>query len=503
VMSVSFSHGIRSARGELIPADGTIVRLDVTRPPEGRVLAELRPGADAPAAAPPENESQAGPSAADTAEIQRLLTRYLGETPPGSEGDRLFRQRLSTDVLITGDDERDLTRAEVNDMLAYLGFNFWDCLAARATEGESGLIPRQEYEAFGLVQVWQRYPEILRHLTREVGVAGLHDIGGLARREVGTKVNLLHAWSICTAPAFGRGLAVALGRIGAHERESDLAEALQCSRRLYHGLWGGPGEPMYTSMRNFAAPLLGEEWITRFRDEATDLRDPDARSLFQRFSADTELFGFLLHFDNRCGVGDTGPYPLSDGGFVIVRDHFLSDDLYHWADVADGLPHAITQAMFFKPDGPLEVALQDLGTIFTRPGNYLKHLSGMAVYARDRWDTPISEIRRIDLAEMETIQARCRSAAMLLYKRIASMSRRDKIMAGAQVYYTDFIAPFARAAGLWEQIKTDLDFHEWDRDASDMYYDLVNNGVAARLFPQLALTGTGYLPVTDPPEPAE
>ena len=31
-----------------------------------------------------------------------------------------------------------------------MGFNLWDCLALRATEGESGLIPRQEYEAIGV-----------------------------------------------------------------------------------------------------------------------------------------------------------------------------------------------------------------------------------------------------------------------------------------------------------------------------------------------------------------
>jgi phosphoenolpyruvate-protein kinase (PTS system EI component) len=37
IMSVTFSEGIKTARGETIPADGTRVRLDVTRTPQGGV----------------------------------------------------------------------------------------------------------------------------------------------------------------------------------------------------------------------------------------------------------------------------------------------------------------------------------------------------------------------------------------------------------------------------------------------------------------------------------
>ena len=503
LMSVAFTGGVRSSRGEVIPADGTIVRLDVSSSPKGQVLAQAGT-VEAPAADVADELSESvGPSAEDLAQIQHLLANYQGETPLGSEGDRLFRERLGTNVLITGDDDRDLRRTELNDLLAYMGFNFWDCLAARATEGESGLIPRQQYEALGCVQIWQRYPEIIRFITHEIGVGGVHEIGGLSRREIGTKANLLHMWSVGMGVGFGRGIALGLGRVAVHERERDLADALQFVRRLYHGVWGGPGESMYTSMRGYAAPLLGADWITRFRDEVSSTTDPDVRARYQRFSANTELMGFLLHYDCRVGLHDSGPYPTPDGGFVIVRDHFLSDDLYHWADVAAGLPYAITQAMFFKPDGQLEVALKDVGTIFTKPANYLKHLTGMAVYARDRWDSPVNEIRRLDDAEMDLIQDRCRVASTQLYKRIASMSRRDKVMAGAQVYYTDFIAPFARAGGVWDRLKDELDFFEWDRLTSDAYYDLVSDGVAAEMVPRLFLTGTGFPPVTDQVDPVE
>jgi phosphoenolpyruvate-protein kinase (PTS system EI component) len=38
VMSVQFTEGVQTSRGETIPADGTLVRLDVSSAPQGRVL---------------------------------------------------------------------------------------------------------------------------------------------------------------------------------------------------------------------------------------------------------------------------------------------------------------------------------------------------------------------------------------------------------------------------------------------------------------------------------
>jgi len=38
IMSVRFTDGVQTDRGETIPPDGTILRLDVSAPPEGRVL---------------------------------------------------------------------------------------------------------------------------------------------------------------------------------------------------------------------------------------------------------------------------------------------------------------------------------------------------------------------------------------------------------------------------------------------------------------------------------
>ncbi|WP_220186918.1 hypothetical protein [Pseudonocardia pini] len=70
----------------------------------------------------------------------------------------------------------------------------------------------------------------------------------------------------------------------------------------------------------------------------------------EKFGAKTELFGFVSHYDGRAGMGDTGPYPLPDGRFAIVRDHFLNETAYPWSGVAEGLPSCVTEMMIFPSD---------------------------------------------------------------------------------------------------------------------------------------------------------
>jgi PEP-utilising enzyme, mobile domain len=492
VMGVQFSAGVRSARGEIIPADGVRLRLDITTK-AGRVLAE--PGAPVDSSPPPEASDADAAAAAE--QLQVLLNAFQGEVPHGSEGDAQIRASFTTDVLALTDENtaRELTVEEANELQRYMAWNIWDFLALRATEGESGLIPRQEYECFGCVQQWQRYPDFYRLILDAVGVEGLIDIGATARREPANKVNLLHVWCSGFTPLFGRAILGELGMASTDDRAEDTRLLLQFMRRLYKGVWG-EGD-IFTSMRGYRAPVLDQAWLDRFAGEQTPLEDPERRGLFTTFNAATEMLGFLLHFDNRSGLNDSGPYPMPGGGFMIVRDHFLHDPMYHWHDVAEELPHCITQAMVFEPHAPLELALMDGATLFTKPGNYLQHLKSAAVYVRDTWDTPASEIRRIDEEQMREILAICDPVTTKLYKRIASMSPRDKITCGAQVYYGEFVAAVARAAGVWEAMLDEHDFWELDEVACQAYYPLVRDRLGVQLVGKLFITGTGFAALPD------
>lgn len=487
VMGVRFEDGVRSERGEVIPADGATVRLDLSAP-EGRILIE--PGAPTAGerGAPTEEELAL---AAQMEQVIPLLHHLRGEIPHGAEGDVMMRERMGSEVTrLTAESlRRDLTVEEVNDFIDYAAWNVWDALALRSTEGESGLIPRQEYEAFGCINQWLRFPAFVRLITDRVGADGVVRIGGTARREPASKANQLHIWGSAITPIFGRGLLVRLGLAPEDEGTREVAELVQFQRRLAAGFWDDGGE-MFSSSRGYAAPVLDRAWIDRFAADVQPFTGEDQRSVHQRFNATTEITGFLLHFDNRSGLSDTGPYPLPDGGFMIVRDHFLHDPVYHWHDVAEDLPHCLTQAMVFHPTEDLQVNVLDIGTLFSEPANYLQHLTGMAVYARDSWDTPIEELRRVDEDEMHRILETCDAATTKLYKRIASMSPRDKIMCGAQVYYTEFVAPFARLAGVWDELVREHDFFEIDPRAAEAYYPLVRDKQAAVVVPEAFLMGT-------------
>ena len=198
-------------------------------------------------------------------------------------------------------------------------------LGTRATEGENGLIPRQEYEALSTVEYMTKYPELWDLITEEVGGDGVIDIGATARREIGTKVNALHVWCAGASFVTGRGITMGLGHFGPTDRAEAIARAFQFNRRLARGMWGDEGG-MFASQRNYRVPLLeGTTWLERFREEAVFFDDPEQKAMYTKFNATAQLLVFLLHFDNRLGLGDSGPYPTEDGGFLIVRDHFLND----------------------------------------------------------------------------------------------------------------------------------------------------------------------------------
>jgi hypothetical protein len=496
LMSVAFTEGVRSGRGETIPPDGARVRLDVSGSPEGRVfIAEFDRvyGPDGGPGPLTEQDPEAAEAAAAQAEqLKTLMASYRGAIADGIRGDRQMRVRLRSGVL-EGNQEnihRGLNAGEVSDFLAYSGWNLWDLIKTRQTEGESGLIPRQEYETVSFVQEWATYGRRVDEITEKIGIDGVIDLGRLPRREIGTKANHVHQWGMGVCPLIGKAITNQLGISSDLDQHRNADSIIQFIRRMQYGLWGdGPG---FVSGRKYLAPTLDPEWIERFREEETRLDDQERLAAFRSFNATTELTGFLLHYDCRAGMCDTGPYPLPDGGFVIVRDHFLYEPAYDWSQPLSDLPYCVTQAMFFRPDTPVDIAINDIATTFAQPRNYLKYLSGAAVYARDTWDTPVSRVRRLDEAEMARIVKRCNESMLVLYSSISELSWDDRIRNGVKVYCRDFVLPYARAAGVWD---------EWIASGYDDFapeteqaYPLLVSGQAAPVLGAVFLMGQGLVP---------
>jgi hypothetical protein len=193
-------------------------------------------------------------------------------------------------------------------------------------------------------------------------------------------------------------------------------------------------------------------------DGASPIGDADARARVGRANAALTSFLFLLYFDTRAGYQDTGLYPLDDGRTVLVRDfNELAVSHFPWStEVGAGLPHA-NLTLAFVMDG-VRGTVNDWGTSVTDPVDYLARTTAVGVY-----DSTGGTLTPIPLAELDDLRAAVTKAQRALYRLIAGMSRKEKIDAGAYVYFT-FLRPFARLAGVEDAL-------DWTipRDSLDVY----------------------------------
>jgi hypothetical protein len=420
----------------------------------------------------------------------------------GILGDKVQKQRAKSGVLekVSKEDvlREQFSLDELNDLNNYLAWNIWDVLVMRATEGVSGMIPRQEYEILAFMHEFYRWPEMLRMTTDAVGAEGIMDIGAQSRRQIGTKVNCVHDWCI-GAVGFGMGRCglLALEAIKPDEYVEESNEILKFMQRV---LWGKRQDGyILNSQDRYRARIHEPDFLEGILNQVEEL-EPDGpkHEAFTRFNAAAELLAFLDHFDCRLGLGDTGPYELPDGKLLVLRDLFVNEEEFHWSDVCEdaGLPHCYTIAMVIDPElmGLQEIRINDISTTFTRPKNYIPAIVGGAVFAREKWNTPMGEVQPIKVDDLSTPLGKVQQATLKLYRKLSKMSRRDLIWSGQYVYYVDMILPHMRAAGTYEKACRDYDLWEVDQRIANYYYEINKRGFAQETVPGKIFSGAGYLP---------
>ena len=422
--------------------------------------------------------------------------------PDGILGDRIMKSRAQSSVLERVDIDAvradEFSIAELNDLNNYLAWNIWDVLVMRATEGASGMIPRQEYELLARMHEFYRWPELLRMTTDEIGAQGVMDLGASSRNEVGTKINAVHDWCI-GAVGFGMGRCalLALEAIGADDYIEESSTILKFMQRV---LWGKRQDGWILNSQNrYRCQIHTQELIDRLLPalERFDESGPDHDALIQ-FSAAAELLSFLDHFDCRLGLGDTGPYPLPNGNLLIIRDLFCNEDAYHWSDVCDheGVPHCYTVLLEIGANGMglEEIRVNDISTTFTRPKNYIPHVVAGAIFVREKWNTPMTDVYPVPIAELGPRLTGIQNATFKLYTKLSRMCRRQLITNGMYVYYVGMILPHLRRAETYEKACTDFDFWEIDQRSSEYYYQIGKRDFAQVTVPNKIFSGSGYLP---------
>jgi hypothetical protein len=430
---------------------------------------------------------------------------YKGQDPipDGILGDRIIRSRMKSKVMekVSKEDvlNDQFTLDELNDLNNYLAWNIWDVLVMRATEGVSGMIPRQEYEILAFMNEFYRYPEIMRMVTDRVGAQGLLDIGASARREIGTKINCVHDWCL-GAVAFGMGRCGLLA--GEWIKPDDYVEEsniiLKFMQRI---LWGKRQDGLIlNSQDRYRCQIHEPDFLADLMTQVVDFEPgSEDQHTFEQFNATAELLAFFDHYDCRLGLGDTGPYPLPDGRLLIVRDLFVNEEVFHWSDVCEALPHCYTLLVVVDPSivGLNEIRVNDISTTFTLPKNYVPAITGGAVLVREKWDTPMGEVYPVKLSELEPHLEKIREATFNMYKKTAKMSRHTLCLNGIYSYYIEMILPHLRKADMYDEVCAKKDFWEIDQRVMNYYYEITKRNFVQVTVPQKIFSGEGYLPFSD------
>jgi hypothetical protein len=291
-------------------------------------------------------------------------------------------------------------------------------------------------------------------MTEIAAVTSPEELGARGRL-LGNQIDTVHLWSIANIYLVGRSVIAGGGLLDFDADVTRTAVVLDFWKRAA-GAFRADGTLQAADSGGIVTPY------TAFVDElvagCAPVRDNEHRARLSRLNALLTSYLFLLYFDTRAGYQDTGPYRLPDGRSLLLRafNRFGPSDFAWSRAVASELPYSTVVAAFVLEDVDLRVT--DFGTSVTQPSDYLERLVAFGLFdPTSGRPVPICETDALALGEA------VKDAQRRLYRQIAAMTRKEKLDAGAYVYFS-FLRPFAEEAGIADRL-------DWTvpRDSLDLY----------------------------------
>jgi hypothetical protein len=343
-----------------------------------------------------------------------------------------------------------MDRDEVNRWLRYHG-EIAHGLTVQRTSLESALIPVTPYILISGVECYRRHPELM---TQIAAVAAPEELGARGRL-LGNQIDTVHLWSIANIYLVGRSVLAGGGLLDFDADVTRTAVVLDFWRRAASA-FRGDGTLQAADAGRIVTPYTA--FVDDFVAGCVPVRDDVQRARLSRLNALLTSYLFLLYFDTRAGYQDTGPYRLPDGRLLLLRafNRFGPSDFPWSRAVASELPYSTVVAAFVL-DG-VDLHVTDFGTSVTEPADYLERLVAFGVFDPSSGrPVAISEADALGLGDA------VKDAQRRLYRLIAAMTRREKLNAGAYVYFS-FLRPFADEAGVADRL-------DWTvpRDSLDLY----------------------------------
>ena len=335
-----------------------------------------------------------------------------------------------------GDADAARRWAEANRLIAYHSPISLE-LTAQRTSYASQLIPVTAYILVGCSEAFLRYPDMVRRIDAALPAPQIVDAG----RHPGTEINSVHLWSVANFWLTGRKVMATMDpSLDDPEAAYAVLDFWERAALAYRG------DGTRQAWDDGTCRPFGPDVVEALLAGTVPVADAEHRQALKRLNATLVNHLFLIWFDTRSGIADTGPYELGDGRVLLVREFTkLSRSDFWWSEVAAAVPYPnLTAALVL--DG-VEMRATDFGSSTTSPEDYLDHLVGFGLFTT----TATGELVPVDLAGIDELVATVRRVQAAHYRAIASMSRDEMIRCGAYVYFS-FLRPFAEVAGMADEL---------------------------------------------------
>lgn len=339
---------------------------------------------------------------------------------------------------------------ETNQLMHEVADEFYWLCVTRTVQG-SKLFPVSPYILLSYLNAFYRYPELLRKIDASLPA---EEIGDRARN-MGVKLQASHMAS--AMPAFyllGRELLLSWGMIRPQDAIEDVVFVMDFWKRFMLSWHRNDG---HLTNRDFGhrSQILPNRRLEVFEADLFACGPGDElHAAAHAFLATASQYGFLVSCESRVSLTNSGPYKLSDGRELIVRDFMdLAECALPWLDeVASEVPFNNLTVTMAASDCHFHI-VDEWGSFESTPEFTADKLSGVGLYASD----PLSDgFRPVGMGSREELVATFTSLTAILkdamdklWMRMVGWSRDQLIDAGALMYFSA-CKELAHVAGVFD-----------------------------------------------------